>query len=583
MTPHTVRNLAVRRLACGACIALALGLAAGAAAQDPAPDAVFRAMQEEMARSMSDLKIESMSPPSFLSYRVQDVDEILVEARYGALTQGERSRDRYFSVDLRVGTPEHDNSWFIGGWQDAFRRRDNLAEENDYRSLRHDLWLFTDRAYKNALENFSRKDAYLQAHPPREAIPDFSAAAPFVYAGRPGSLEADLAAWERDVAAAARVLAEFAALQDWKVSYQGRAATVRYLNSEGSRHLKGAATQILEVTATTQAADGQRLSGFLRFVTRDADRPPTGEPLAAQVRRLAADLQAMAAAPRLDEYAGPVLFDDVAAAQLVSQLFVTQLTPPRKPIFAEEWMAQGAPDPKLVGRLQRRVLPDFVAIEDDPTREVWQGVRLVSSQAVDDEGVPARALRLVERGRLLTLPMSRTPIAKIRESNGHGRSMPNQWIVPTVSNLIVSTSQPRPDLVKELRQMAHDFGNEYGLLVTRLEDPGVSGAYRWTDPEPQPPELLTAPLLLYRVYAADGRVEPVRGLVFDEVSIRTLRDIVAMGKETAVHNLAQTFDPMDFRYLISIVTPSILVEEMELKANPAREPLTVSRNPMFAD
>jgi hypothetical protein len=40
---------------------------------------------------------------------------------------------------------------------------------------------------------------------------------------------------------------------------------------------------------------------------------------------------------------------------------------------------------------------------------------------------------------------------------------------------------------------------------------------------------------------------------------------------------------MDFRYLISIVTPSILVEEMELKANPAREPLTVSRNPMFAD
>jgi len=550
-------------------------------AQTP-DDIVFHAMKDEMGRSMQDLRLEQMSTPYFLSYRIQDVDETTIEARYGALTQTGETRDRFFSIDLRVGSPDLDNSGFIGGWQDAFRRRENLPDENDYRSLRHDLWLYTDRAYKNALENLSRKNAYLQVHPPQETIPDFSPAPPFVSAGRPGDLAPDRPAWEREVEAAAEVLAEFTALQDWKVSYSGRASTVRYLNSEGSRHLKGLETRRLEVTATTQAADGQRLSGFLAYAARDADLPPTSAALATDIRKMAGDLQAMAAAPRLDEYAGPVLFDGFAAAQFLSQLFAEQLTPPRKSIYAEDWMAQNAPDPKLVGRLQRRVLPDFVTVEDDPTRDIWNGVRLAGSLAVDDEGVPCRPLTLVEKGRLLTLPMSRTPTAKLRESNGHARVMVNQWIVPTPSNLFVRTSQPRADLIQELRRMAREFGNEYGLLVTRLEDPSVSAAYRWNEPMPQPPELLTAPLFVYKVYANDGRMEPVRGLVFEEVSIRTLRDIGAMGKEAAVYNLTQPFGPMDFRYLLSIVTPSVLVEEMELKANPEREPLAVSGNPMFA-
>jgi hypothetical protein len=130
--------------------------------------------------------------------------------------------------------------------------------------------------------------------------------------------------------------------------------------------------------------------------------------------------------------------------------------------------------------------------------------------------------------------------------------------------------------------MTREFGSQYGLLVTRLEDPNVNDTYRWNEAVPGPPELLTAPLFVYKVYADDGHREPVRGLVFDEVSIRTLRDIGSLGKDEGIYNLAQSFGPMDLRYLISIVTPSILVEEMELKANPDREPLTVSGNPMFA-
>jgi predicted Zn-dependent protease len=579
------RARSIRRPLASSTIAAVLGallLTPLAVAQAP-DDVVFRAMQDELERSMQGLRLESMSPPYYLSYRIQDVDETMIQARYGALTQAERSQQRFFSIDLRVGSPDLDNSGFIGSMRDAFRRRANLADENDYGSLRHDLWLQTDQAYKSALENLSRKQAYLQVHPPQEVIPDFSAAAPHVFAGPPGALEPDLAAWEREVEAAARVFDDFPGLQDWNVAYFGRAATVRYLNSEASRHRKGQATRRLDVSATLQAPDGQRLNGFLAFTARDDYAPPTGAALQSAVRSMATELQAMAAAPRLDEYAGPVLFDGFAAAQLLSQLFVAQLTPPRRPIYAEEWMAQSAPDPKLVGRLQRRVLPPFVTIEDDPTRGSWGAVRLAGSQTVDDEGVPCQPLTLVDKGRLVNLPMSRAPIAKLRGSNGHARVIVNGMIVPTPSNLIVRTSEPVADPIAELRRMAREFGSDYGLLVTRLTDPNVDESYRWNERVTQgPPELLAAPLFVYKVYVSDGHREPVRGLVFEEVSIRTLRDIAAMGKEVAVYNLVQSFGPMDYRYPISIVTPSILVEEMELKANPDREPLAVSGNPMFS-
>jgi predicted Zn-dependent protease len=560
----------------------ALLIALPAVAQAP-DDVVFRAMQDELDRTMQSLRLESMSPPYFLSYRIQDVDETTIQARYGALTQAEESRPRYFSIDLRVGSPDLDNSSFIGGMRDVYRRRANFANEDDYRSLRHDLWLQTDQAYKSALENLSRKNAYLQVHPPQEVIPDFSAAAPYVLAGPPGVLPLDPAAWQREVEAAAREFDDFPGLQDWNVSYFGRASTVRYLNSEASRHMKGQAIQRIDVNATVQASDGQRLNGFLAFTARDEDAPPSGEALKVAVRSMAGELQAMAAAPRLNEYAGPVLFDGFAAAQLISQLFVAQLTPPRQPIYAEDWMAQSAPDPKLVGRLQRRVLPAFVTIEDDPTRGTWGGVRLAGSQTVDDEGVPCQPLTLVDKGRLVNLPMSRTPTAKLHESNGHARVMVSGMSVPTPSNLIVRTSEPVADPIAELRRLAREFGSDYGLLVTRLADPNVDDRYRWNERRTQgPPELLAAPLFVYKVYVSDGHREPVRGLIFEEVSIRTLRDIGAMGKEVAVYNLAQSFGPMDYRYPISIVTPSILVEEMELKANPDREPLAVSGNPMFA-
>ncbi|MFH1143043.1 MAG: metallopeptidase TldD-related protein, partial [Candidatus Eisenbacteria bacterium] len=545
----------------------------------PQGDPVFGAMQDEMDRAMTQLVMPGMTPPYFLAYWIQDNETLTIEARYGALVQTARDRERYLAAQVRVGSPALDNTEFIGGWDDLYRMRARMAEEDDYLSLRHQLWLHTDAAYKDGLETLARKQAHLQAHPPQDTLPDFVAAAAVDRIEAPARLEVDEAQWADEVREAARLLSGYRSLQDWRITYFGGAVNRRHLNSEGHRHLKGGVQHLLEVSATAQAPDGQRLTGFLRFSTRD-EPIPVGGALAARVRALAEDLEAMAGAPLLDEYAGPVLFTDFAAAQFVSQLFISQLSPVRAPLAAEEWMADQMPDARLTGRLQRRVMPDFVSVRDEPAREAWGGIKLAGYQKIDDEGVASQALTLVRDGRLVDLPMGRLPTKKLSGSNGHALLLPNQWLTTGVTNLFVASRSPVEDCVKELRRICTESGNAYGLLVTRLEDPGVSNAYRWTETEGGEEELLTAPVTMYRVYADDGRREPVRGLSFDEVSIRTLRDIAALGGDEAVFNFRQPSPMSGWRQPIAIVTPSILVEEMELTARGlAREPRPLSDRP----
>ncbi len=559
--------------------ALAILLVLGAGIAQGEDDVLFRAMQDELDRSMSGLSIENMPAPYFLSYRIQSVESALIEARYGALVEVQRDDRNMLYIECRVGGPSLDNSNFVGTWQDLYNMRKDLVEEEDYDAIRHSIWLHTDAAYKSALENLARKGAYLQSHPVKEEIPDFAAAEPFVHVEDSVSLEASTVKWQTEVRNASDVLADYPSLQDWSVTYQAYAENRYYVNSEGSRHLKAATYRSVEVVAMGQAEDGQRMTSFLRYMTRDDQAPPTAEELIDAVREMAEELEAMLAAPTLDEYAGPVLFTDYAATQFVSQLFAAQLSPTRAPLTAEEWMKQYLPDPKLAGRVNRRVFPEFVTVRDDPGLESWEGMNLAGYQVVDDEGVPSQAITLVEDGRLVTLPMSRQPTKKIQESNGHARTFRNQWTAPVVTNLIVETEKPKKDLVKELRGLCRDFDVEFGLLITRLEDRGLSNAYRWTESSEDKPPLLSMPVAVYKVYEKDGRMEPVRGLAFDELTIRSLRDIAALGKEASAVNLMQPLPMEGAVYPATIVTPDILVEELEFTASTGTEPVPVSARP----
>ena len=88
-----------------------------------------------------------------------------------------------------------------------------------------------------------------------------------------------------------------------------------------------------------------------------------------------------------------------------------------------------------------RVLPDFLSVVDDPTLTAFEGHILLGNYAVDDEGVKASRVTLVEKGQLVSYLLSRGPIRDFPQSNGHGRASVAGPPTSSLGNLIVQSSE----------------------------------------------------------------------------------------------------------------------------------------------
>jgi len=152
-------------------------------AQDP----LGRAMRDELARSMTELRLDTLPKPYFVAYRLDDVETAEAAATLGSLVRGRDSRTRHLRVELRVGDYEFDNTNFVGmGGGPAFsmlaglRGGALLPLDDQYQEIRRQLWLATDGAYKRAVEQLAQKRAALQNQTRTEQLPDFAKEPPAV-------------------------------------------------------------------------------------------------------------------------------------------------------------------------------------------------------------------------------------------------------------------------------------------------------------------------------------------------------------------------------------------------------------------
>jgi TldD protein len=145
------RNVAI---AAALCVAFA---AMPALAQAPVPDSVkdltLHAMHDEMERARERLVLPGADKPFFIQYRLLDLDVRSISASFGALLSDSVSKIRLMTVDVRVGDYHLDSSNFISndGFQGFLGSSGQVGIDRDYDSLRQDLWLATDQAYKRRL------------------------------------------------------------------------------------------------------------------------------------------------------------------------------------------------------------------------------------------------------------------------------------------------------------------------------------------------------------------------------------------------------------------------------------------------
>ena len=545
-----------------------------------AGDVLLQAMLDELERSRT-LRITSLDAPYFIEYEATDLRTFIVQASLGAVLASNSSRVRLPAVRVRAGDYAFDNSNYV--FSDTYSGSrydpDRLPIDDDYGAVRRTFWLATDRSYKTAAEAIGRKRSALKQVTQTETLPDFWKAEPVQLIkppNKPGAIDERL--WTQRVRGWSAVFSAFPEIVSSGVSYQSGEATRYLVNSEGTRIRVPENLAWVEIRAQARASDNSLVRDAEVIAARDAAGIPDEERIRRSALQVAENVKAMAAAPRGGAYAGPVLFEGVAGAQIVAELFGSQLALTRRPVSEPQRPAPFRVS-DLEGRIGSRVMPEFLDVIDDPTRNTANGENLLGTYEVDEEGVVAKPLNIVEKGVLRNVVLTRQPVRGFSASNGRAR-LPGSFgaRAAAYSNLIVSSSESvsRQELRKKLMELCAQRQKPYGIVVRKMDYPSsaafdelrrIASASQQSGSSARP---VSVPLLVYRLYA-DGREELVRGVRFRSFGTRALRDVVAVSKETEAFSFL--YNPMPFSLIggssyiaaVSVVAPSLLFDEAELE------------------
>src|SRR6202140_1943640 len=522
-----------------ACTILVCAMATSAGAANSASgDVVLRALREEMERSKANLKLENVPAPYYIEYRVTEIDQFEASAVFGALRNQQHNHGRLFRVVVRVGDYKQDS--FFGTGEGSI---DLVPSDDDVFAIRHRIWLATDRAYKAASEALSAKQAALKQLKVDEPVDDFAKASP-LEAVEPLARfpSADFSSWLHLLEEASAQYRTDKELENFESSLRFTVENRNFLKSEGTVARSCHARYVVSIAGSTQASDGMLLQRSHADQGNDLKELPTREAFLKTTARILDTLKLLRDAPVVDEeYRGPVLFSTDAAATVVTELVEPNVLG-RKPQLGENARTTG----KWSSSYKSRVLPDFINVFDDPTIATISGQPLFGNYTLDDEGVKAQRVSLIEKGQLVSYLIGRTPIRDFPVSNGHGRADATAAATPRPGNLVLQSTHSHHDagLKAKLIDLCRKRDLPYGLYV-----------------ETMGPSL--EPRLLYRIWTKDAHEELVRGGVFGDLDIRSLRgDLIAAGTAPAVEDRSE---PVWF----SVVSPALLFDELQVKRTQA--------------
>ena len=538
------------------------------------PASVRKAMEDELARSMKDLHMGDDEPrPYFIAYTISDMDQATTSATLGAVTAAHAYRGRLLRTEIRVGDANFDNTNFEGG-----ANVEAIPIEDDYAALRREIWLRSDESYKNAVETLARKRSAAAGQASADeddGVGDFSpqtaahVEVPFTAStADPGELR-------ETVRKLSLILASFPEIYGSHVTGTNAIVRRRLATSEGSWVDDNQRTLRIDVVADTQADDGMKLRSFVPFSAVDmAGLPPIAE-MEKAVRAMAKELVAARQAPIATSGAGAVLFEGPAAAQIVKILLGDQLggTPPPK--TASAGSDDGGQQSVLAGKLGQRVAAPILSLVDDPLLAAAPGKAAVfGSYRVDDEGVAAQRVSLIEKGVLKSLLMSRTPRKEITRSNGHGRAPRFAGVRAHVGTLVLTGAkgQKRADMIAALDKIAKG-GGVTTYIVRLLDDGSMPGGdaddlatlFSFGGGSHGPPPI--RPLIVYRV--AHGKETLVRGVTLENLLPRSFKEIAATGNEPVVYNYQDGGGGFS-GVPSTIIAPALLFPDVDIRRQPGK-------------
>jgi predicted Zn-dependent protease len=558
---------------------------------------ILDSIAEEMNRAMTQLEIPGQPKPYHIAYKITEVD---VNDSAASLGQTTSKRNRHFvnlEARVRVGSPVFDNSNFVVPQADELDAvaAINLPLEATPRIARRAAWLVTDSAYKEALIQLRAKLEARRAGGTRITdVPSWTAEKPVV--SEAPVLVAPLETLDELEARAKSLSSLFRdqpAIRDSRVAVTSYLERRWYLTTEGTNVTDTRRASGVVIAASGQADDGQALHQYFLRYGHTAKDLPNDDELKGESKKLVESIGALAKAPIMDNYSGPVMFEGEAAVGLIRTALAPHLggTPVPEGLNPQEAKTFGG---ALSDKVGLRVLAPNLSIIDDPTAKIGGGKALIGGYKIDDEGVASQKVDVIKDGVLKTLLTSRTPSQKGQISNGHARRIADGGAFHgSATNLFVTgkNGMSRAGLVQKLIATAKGENLKYGLLIRRFDDAAVTSAPEFsrrelvqmiksTDQQLPPPTVLA-----YKVFP-NGKQELVRGVQLKEIPIRAWKDVIGVSTEITTYNfLAAKESELQLRLTggtddgfvpssgieSGIITPDLLIKELDVVGTTAGE------------
>ena len=527
---------------------------------------------------MTELQLDESPPPYFVSYTVREFDGILTTASLGSVASQQRNHRRVVWVDVRVGDYELDNSNWMSQARTSspFRALGHdlpLPMDDDYDEIRRVLWRATDESYRAALNDWSAKQATLENRTILDEVPDFSREAPLQYERVEKFELLDEIVLAEFAARLSRVFVGHPFIQISKVTLEAMTGKRTFVNSEGTVVRTTWRSCFLTILAHAQAENGREFMDFESAHAEDCVDLDI-ETVEVQVASLVQRLQEQLVADELTSYDGPVLFEGQGAAELLNDRLLPRLRAFRTPLRERPDiypMSRGS----FLDKLGARVLTRSLSVISNPAIKEYEGIPLAASYEVDDEGVRARPVTLIERGMLRSMLTIRDPVDDLVKSTGSNRGgffLPSNVLFLTHGGISVD------ELRSELLALVEERGLDYGIVVRRLASDvlldsrdirGRSFGSFYRSASGASPVLQA-----YKVYA-DGREVPVTGVSIVNFNTRMFREILEVSDEVERHDVISDISYLGSGFashsrltappLISVIAPSMLFEDITLK------------------
>ena len=517
-------------------------------------DDVLAVMQGALSEALGQLSTVE-DPVYAASYAIDDHRELLIQSTHGAHAATVPSRTRRVDADVRVGSHALDSTHKIR--DESFfsaESRDQISAgfEGPADPLRRLLLRATDDAYRAALARLLRVRGNEVVKVAREDLSaDYSAAPAVTRRALPPEVVLDVEAWTALTREVSSIYLDYPEVYDSAVQVVVQEHDRFFVNNEGTSVVDGSRQLRVATWGETVAEDGMSLSVYDYVDVASVGRLPDRAKLEAMVRGVAERVVALRHAPLVEPWTGPAILRGRAAGVFFHEIFGHRVEGHRQ---KDEDEGQ-----TFTHRVGESILPAFLSVVDDPTLAQFGGDDLNGHYMVDDEGVAAERVPLVERGVLRNFLMSRAPIAGHSRSNGHGRRESGNAVVPRQGNLWVQAegTVPYAELHRRLVEEVKRQKKAFGLI---FDD--ISGGFTFTG-RTTPNSFVVQPVTVWRVYP-DGRPdELVRGVDLIGTPLTTFARILAAGGETEVFNgvcgAESGWVP------VSAISPSLLVSEVEVQ------------------